>query len=248
MPPRPSAGARRGARPARERPTPAEAAAVPDALTHADAPLPSTNELVVLGAPSELRDGSRVRIRQVHAPDRRLLLQGFERLSPKSRYRRFLAPMPTLNEPMARYLTELDHHDHEAMIAVDEKTGDGVGVARYVRGPARPEVAELALTVIDDWQGRGLGTLLLDVISARARAEGITAFTGLMLAANEEMMELLRRLDDATVVDRGPGTVEVEVPIPEVGLSPALHKLLGIAARSEVMVPLARGQGARAPG
>ena len=51
------------------------------------------------------------------------------------------------------------------------------------------------MTVIDDWQGRGLGTLLLEVISARAREEGITTFTALMLAINEEMLDILRHLD-----------------------------------------------------
>ena len=153
---------------------------------------PSTNELVALGAPITLRDGSHVRIRQGHHTDRELLLRGFERLSPESRYRRFLAPMKELTEATVRYLTEIDHHDHEAMIALDEQTGEGIGVARYVRDPDHPDVAEVAVTVIDDWQGRGLGTLLLEVISARARQEGITRFTALMLAANKEMMDLLQ--------------------------------------------------------
>jgi len=136
---------------------------------------PSTNELVALGAPIALRDGSQVRIRQGHHTDRELLLRGFERLSAESRYRRFLAPMKELTESTVRYLTEIDHHDHEAMIALDEQTGEGIGVARYVRDPDHRDVAEVAVTVIDDWQGRGLGTLLLEVISARAREEGSPA-------------------------------------------------------------------------
>src|SRR5450759_2286590 len=101
---------------------------------------PSTNELVILGAPVALRDGSRVRIRQGHSSDRELLLRGFERLGPESRYRRFLAPMPELTEEMVRYLTEIYHHNHESMIALDEDTGEGVGVARYVRDIDRDDV------------------------------------------------------------------------------------------------------------
>lgn len=205
---------------------------------------PSTNELVILGAPVPLRDGSRVRIRQGHSSDRDLLLRGFERLSPESRYRRFLAPMPKLSEAMIRYLTEVDHHGHEAMIALDEATGEGIGVARYVRDPQRPEAAEVAVTVIDDWQGRGLGTLLLEVISARAREEGITTFTALMLATNEEMMDLLKRLDRVRVTDRELGRVEIEVPIPEVGAAPALKKVLQLAANYDVAVPQAGRHGA----
>ena len=199
---------------------------------------PSTNELVTRGAPIALRDGSSVRIRQGHRADRDLLLRGFKRLSPESRYRRFLAPMPELSEPMVRYLTEIDHHNHEAMIALDEQSGEGIGVARYVRNPDRPEVAELAVTVIDDWQQRGVGTLLLEVISARAREEGITTFTALMLAANQEMMDLLKELDPMRIVDREAGTVEIEVPIPSVGLAPNLRRLIRIAAQHDVAVPL----------
>jgi GNAT superfamily N-acetyltransferase len=200
--------------------------------------IPSTNELVRLGAPIALRDGSPVRVRQGHHTDRDLLLRGFARLSPESRYRRFLVPMHELSDPAVRYLTEIDHHDHEAMIALDAQTGEGIGVARYVRDPNQPDAAEVAVTVIDDWQGKGLGTLLLEVISARARAEGITRFTALMLAENTEMMDLLGELDRVRVVDRDLGTVEVEVPIPSVGLAPALRKLIRIAAQHDVAVPL----------
>ena len=195
---------------------------------------PSTGELVALGAPIVLRDGSRVRLRQGHSSDRHLLLRGFERLSPESRYRRFLVAMRELSEDKVRYLTEIDHHDHEAIIALDEKTGDGIGVARYVRDPQRPDVAEVAVTVIDDWQGRGLGTLLLEVLGARARAEGITIFTALMLATNQEMMDVLEGLGPVRIVDREGGTVEIEMPNPEVGLSPVLKKLLRLAARNDL--------------
>jgi len=203
---------------------------------------PSTDELVTLGAPIALRDGSHARIRQGHHTDRDLLLRGFARLSPESRYRRFLAPMKELTEATVRYLTEIDHHDHEAMIALDEQTGEGIGVARYVRDLDRPDVAEVAVTVIDDWQGRGLGTLLLEVISARAREEGITRFTALLLASNKEMMDLLQELDPVRIVDRELGTVEIEVPIPPVGLAPALRKLIRIAAQHNVVVPLRHHQ------
>ena len=190
----------------------------------------STDELVTLGAPIALRDGSRVRLRQIHGSDKELLLRGFDRLSRESRYRRFLTPTAQLSEAAVRYLTEVDHHDHEAIVALDEESGEGIGVARYVRNSERPDVAEVAVTVVDGWQGRGLGTRLLEVASARAREEGIGTFTALMLATNQEMMSLLERLGPLRIVDREVGTVEIEMPIPEVGLSPALRKLLRIAA------------------
>jgi len=199
---------------------------------------PSTGELVEFGAPIVLRDGSRVRLRQGHSADRPLLLRGFQRLSSESRYRRFLAAMPELSEEMVRYLTEIDHHDHEAIVALGEQTGEGIGVARYVRDPRRRDAAELAVTVIDDWQGKGLGTLLLEVLGARARVEGISSFTALMLATNHEMMEVITSLGPVRIVDQDAGTVEIEMPIPDVGLSPALKKLLAVAARNSVVVPL----------
>jgi GNAT superfamily N-acetyltransferase len=201
---------------------------------------PSTTELVILGAPITLRDGARIRIRQGRHSDRDLLLRGFERLSPESRYRRFLVPTEELSEEAVRYLTEIDHHDHEAMIALDDATGEGIGVARYVRDPDCPDRAEIAVTVIDDWQARGVGTLLMEVLSVRAREEQITTFTALMLADNDEMIDILRRIAPVRIVDREAGTVEVEMPIPAIGLAPALKGVLQIAARHDVVVSPAR--------
>jgi GNAT superfamily N-acetyltransferase len=193
----------------------------------------STSELLLRGAPVELRDGSHVRVRQGRRSDRALLERGFERLSAESRYRRFLTPMPELSDTVARRLTELDHHDLEAIVALDEATGEGVGVARYARDPARPNVAEVAVTVLDEWQGVGLGTLLLELISARARVEGIGTFTALMLATNDEMLDLIRSVGEPRVVDRDAGTVQIEIEIPELGVPPELAKLLRIARLRE---------------
>jgi GNAT superfamily N-acetyltransferase len=160
-----------------------------------------------------LRDGSRVRIRQLRGSDGELLLRGFEHLSSESRYRRFLAAMPTLSGRMVRDITETDRRDHEAIIALDPETGDAVGLGEYVRWADRPSAAEVALTVTDDWHERGVGTALLEVLCARAREGGITTFTAFMLAGNVQMMDLLEQVGPVRVVDREPGTVEVEVPI-----------------------------------
>jgi hypothetical protein len=97
--------------------------------------------------------------------------------------------------------------------------------------------------VTDDWQRRGLGTVLLEVAGARAREEGITTFTALLLASNQEMLDLLQSLGPVRVVDRERATVEIEMPIPEAGVSPALRKLLRVAARHDVAVPIAGPNG-----
>jgi GNAT superfamily N-acetyltransferase len=120
---------------------------------------------------------SAIEIRPIEATDKQALLGAFERLSERSRYRRFLAPQARLSEAELRHFTEVDHHDHEALVAIDPDRGDGVGVARYVRRAEDPSSAELAVAVIDDWQQRGVGSRLTGALAERARAEGIIAFT-----------------------------------------------------------------------
>jgi RimJ/RimL family protein N-acetyltransferase len=166
------------------------------------------------GVPVFVRDGSRIRIRQLHRDDREEWLRGFEHMGAESRYRRFLAPMPTASSQMVRWMTELDHHDRDAVAALDDETGEGIGVARYVRDTNRPHVAEVALGIVDEWHGRGVGTLLLGALCGRAREEGITTFTALMLATNREMMNVLQQLGPVRIVNREVGTVEVEVRNP----------------------------------
>ena len=198
---------------------------------------PPEPDIARMGIPATLRDGSRVRIRQWRSSDTDLLLRGFERLSPDSRYRRFLTPMPRLSGTALRYLTDIDHVDREAMVAVDEQTGDGVGLARYTRDPRRAAIAEVAVTVVDDWQGRGLGTMLLEALCVRAGEAGITRLSALMLATNRTMMDLLGELGPVRIVDSGSGAVEVEVPNPVVTDTGALRLLIKIAAEHDAGAP-----------
>ena len=111
-----------------------------------------------------------------------------------------------------RYFTDIDHHDHEALGALDHAGGRGVGVARYVRDTGDPHAAEIAVTVVDDWQGRGLGTELLARLSGRARAAGIHRFTALVSADNQAAAGLMRGAR-GDVVRREHGTVEYEIPL-----------------------------------
>src|SRR5262252_3672788 len=150
-----------------------------------------------------LRDGSKVVIRQVQPADAPLLADGFARLSDRSRRMRFLARKDQLSAAELRYFTDVDHHDHEALGALDQMDGRGVGVARYIRDADDPHAAEIAVTIVDDWQGRGLGTELLTQLSRRARAEGIHRFTALVAADNQAIAGLLRKMS-ACVVDRSP--------------------------------------------
>ena len=159
-----------------------------------------------------LRDGSAVLIRQVQRADAPLLADGFSRLSDASRQMRFLGKKKELSPAELRYFTEIDHHDHEALGALDHADGRGVGVARYVRDAEDPQVAEIAVTIVDDWQGRGLGTELLARLSERARSEGICRFTALVSADNIAMARLLQNMG-AELVRYGPGHVDYEITL-----------------------------------
>src|SRR5207244_7477375 len=128
------------------------------------------------GTPTVLRDGSTVLIRQVRGTDAPLLADGFARLSARSRQMRFLGPKKMLSAAELRYLTQVDHHDHEAIGALSPAEGRGVGVARYIRDADDPRAAEIAVTIADHWQGRGLGPDLLARLSERSREPGIGSF------------------------------------------------------------------------
>ena len=97
----------------------------------------------------ELRDDRAALIAQLHPDDRGRYLVGFEKLSAQSVYQRFLAPVERLSESQLRYLLEVDHRDHEALLAIDEDEGEAVGVARFVRDRDAPEVGEAAVIVVD---------------------------------------------------------------------------------------------------
>jgi RimJ/RimL family protein N-acetyltransferase len=164
------------------------------------------------GKRTVLRDGSEVLIRPVQSADAPLLADGFARLSARSRQMRFLTVKKELSAAELRYFTEIDHHDHEALGAVDRADGRGVGVARYVRSGEDPQAAEIAVTVVDKWQGRGLGTELLAQLSERARSEGIHRFTGLAAADNVATAWLARRMG-AELVRYDSATVLYEIPL-----------------------------------
>jgi GNAT superfamily N-acetyltransferase len=144
---------------------------------------------------AELRDGTSVQLRLVRPGDRDLLRRGFYGLSTESRYLRFMGTKAMLTEAELEALTTLDGVDHFAIGAVRrEAAGDreeGLGVARFVRLPGNPEVAEAAVTVADSVQGQGLGSLLLRRLAAAAREREIRSFRGDVLACNEAMRRLL---------------------------------------------------------
>ena len=119
-----------------------------------------------------LPDGAPVLIRPIRADDKRMLTDGLRRLSDESVHRRFLTPKRSFSRAELRYLTEVDGRDHVALVA-EHPSGPVrrlIAVGRFVRLAEDPHAAEVAITVADDWQGRGLGSMLSEQLAARRAA------------------------------------------------------------------------------
>jgi GNAT superfamily N-acetyltransferase len=172
--------------------------------------------LPVAPIPLTLRDGSSALIRPIRPDDKVRLERGLDLLSPRSRFLNFHMEVERLDDEQLRYVTEIDHRDHVAWIVLDGEDPDapGMGLGRYVRLRHAPEVAEAAITVLDPYQGRGLGTMLLAILTRTARANGITTFRNYVLADNEVMLELFDQLG-ASRQAMTPEVYEVDFELPE---------------------------------
>jgi RimJ/RimL family protein N-acetyltransferase len=162
-------------------------------------------------------DGPPITIREIRADDHARLRDHHERLSPETRYRRFLAAKPRLSSADARYLVEIDGCDHFALVAtVPAEEGERiVAVARFVRIPETREVAELAIVVNDDYQGQGMGAELVQRLAAAAVARGVRRFRATMLSDNLAIHRLLEGLADGPVERRRLGGLsEMEFALP----------------------------------
>jgi CRP-like cAMP-binding protein len=163
--------------------------------------------------PVRTRDGADLLLRPVLPGDSERTLQGHVWFSSETLYRRFMSarvPSPALLDSLA----EVDYVDHFVWVMTDHD-GNPVADARFVRDDHDPEVAEIAFTVADAYQGRGIGSFLIAALSVAARVAGIERFSGRMLADNVAMRTIMDHYgafwerDDVGVV-----TTVVDVPDP----------------------------------
>lgn len=189
-----------------------------------------------------LRDGTQITIRPITADDREELRREFRQTSAQTRYLRFLGAISDLSDAMLTYLTEVDQHDHIALVATmtspDLKTERGIAVARAIRLEDSDDVAEAALTVADDMQKRGVGSALAFELVRAARVRGIRHIRADVLEGNAAMRSILEAAGAARVASKSPGTIsyDIEVPSEQTALGSRLASVLRGAAQTMALV------------
>lgn len=201
---------------------------------------PSFQEQVVL------KDGTLMQLRAIRPSDKAVLTEGFGHLSPVSRRNRFHTAKSALSDADLRFLTECDGHSHYAIIATceDALTGkpEGVGVARFVRTPDNPDIAEFAITVVDAWQHRGIGDLLLRHIIAAATDHGVERLQAVILADNEGMKRLISKYSSDVTLRYEHGVLIVDIPIGTASLTDRALLALRKLALHKTSMPLHLGE------
>lgn len=162
-----------------------------------------------------LQDGRQVRVRPVVPADKDRIVAGLARMSDRSRFLRFHSARSGFSKRELQYLTELDYRDHFAWGAEAVDDPDlGVAVARYQRDREDPKAAEVAITVVDDYQGLGLGETLVRFLAVSAMVNRIDRFFGEVLPENEGAWRLFRRLGGSAGEDlRGVQRVQLQLPL-----------------------------------
>ncbi|HET9259766.1 MAG TPA: GNAT family N-acetyltransferase [Acidimicrobiia bacterium] len=178
-----------------------------------------------------LRDGGGARIRPITPADGGLVKEFFEKLGPESRYYRFFRVKNSLEPSEIELFTNVDYHDRMGLIAL--RDGEMIALGTYDREPGDPVRAEVAFAVVDEEQGRGLGTRLLELLTVYARSRGIKGFRAFVLGENRQMMRVFRNsgYELARTIDSGVFTVDFPVSESESSLAAeAEHERRAVAA------------------
>jgi GNAT superfamily N-acetyltransferase len=141
----------------------------------------------------KLRDGTPIHLRAIRPEDKDLLFEHFSGLSQDSRYTRFFAAKSTLTHGELAGFTELDFDNQVGLTAAiyEDVRERFIGIGRYFRLQDRTR-AEVAFAVLDEYQGRGIATLLLEHLRRIASAGGIVEFSAEVMASNRHMLEVFR--------------------------------------------------------
>lgn len=186
-----------------------------------------------------LADGTPVRVRPIVPADKPRIVEGLADLSAESRYLRFLRPVDHLSQEQLSYLTEIDYRTHFAWgaeLAVG-KQHRGIGLARYVCQADDPATAEAAVAVLDEYQGRGLGGILLALLAESAQENGVERFRSYVLSQNRKVLHALTRPGIEWCAEDNMVRFDIPLPLPEDVLrDSALYETLRAVARGEIEV------------
>ena len=162
--------------------------------------------------PIQIRDGTHLMLRPVLPGDAERTVRGHIQFSSETLYRRFMtARLPT--PALMHYLSEVDYVDHFVWVVTDGS--DPVADARFVRDESDPTVAEIAFTVADAYQGRGIGSFLIGALSIAAKVDGVERFSARMLSDNVPMRAIIDHYDAVWQrEDVGVITTVIDVPGP----------------------------------
>jgi ribosomal protein S18 acetylase RimI-like enzyme len=167
-----------------------------------------------------LPDGTRAITWALLPQDRDELARGYEELDPESKYHRFLSAVPRLSDAMLDHLVdEVDGVDHVALVLFvldDQTVGTPAGVARMIRYPDDPEAADVAVTVLPAYRGRGVASTLLAELVVE-RPAGVHRIVTEVAADNLPSLRMLQRLGPTRVAPDGDHTLQVEVELPQAG-------------------------------
>ena len=160
-----------------------------------------------------LRDNTYLCFKSLEKRDRGKFIEGFKKLSKASVYHRFFGFMKELSDKQLEDLLNTDKKDHVAWTALDIKNDDmiGVGVGRFKRSTTNPHEAELALTVIDEYQNKGTGSILLAIMYFLASKLEIDIFTGFILSDNSKLIQRFREL--GAIMTRTGNEFEMRLPV-----------------------------------
>jgi GNAT superfamily N-acetyltransferase len=165
----------------------------------------------------ELKDRTRVHVRPIAPEDEPLLHEAVAAMSERTVYFRFFSPIKRMSDALAHRLAVVDYNDRFALVATTHRPAAReriVGVARYDRA-AKTEMAEVAVAVIDEFQRRGLGSVLLAELARVARTHGIRTFQLIVLPENQEMLGLLRKMGWIHQAKLVGGVYEISFELPE---------------------------------
>lgn len=193
-----------------------------------------------------LRDGTAAVVLPLQREDKEQLVAGFEELSDEARRQRFLTPTAHLSEAMLEHLVDdVDFIDHVAyVLAAESEPGvfDPVAIGRMVRYEDEPTCADVAVTVKDAHQGRGIASALLQVL-AEQRPAGVTRVVTEVMTGNQASLAMLKRLGPTTVESNGYGAFDVEVELYAAGAvdpEPGDETIVSAEETAGLSIPITR--------